>query len=171
MVRANRAAHKLHLGFVRRLAAFHIVAAEAGAHEVLPRVLAAAAFWNNVIDGQRHTSRAAIHALMPIAAKNIFSRQNYFFERHPNIRRKPNNTRKRHCHRSGVDCPTRHSAHQFCFRKIKEDNGLLHARDRERFVIAIEDQDFPIQLGMCGAKLVAIVDRETLLMRMMGQPR
>src|SRR5438067_470249 len=83
VVRPNGSSHERHLCFVRSLAAFYVIASQAGAHKVLPRVLATAALRHDVIDCQRHTRQPTVLALVSIAAKNILARENHLFERHP----------------------------------------------------------------------------------------
>ena len=74
VVRAYGPAKEFHLGLVGRLTALHVIAPEARAHEVFPRVLAAAALRNDVIDGERDARRATILALVSITSKNILAR-------------------------------------------------------------------------------------------------
>src|SRR5690349_8442475 len=73
VVWADGTAGQLHLRFFGCLTSLHVIAAQACRDEVLPCVLAAAAFWNDVIDGERHASCAAVLAFVSIAAKNILA--------------------------------------------------------------------------------------------------
>jgi len=87
VVRADGPAHQRHLRFVRSLAAFDVIAAQAGAYQIFPGVLAAAAFRHDMIDGERHARRAAILAAVAVAAQNILPREDNFLERHANVAR------------------------------------------------------------------------------------
>lgn len=87
VVRADGSAHKLHLRFVRCLAAFYIIAAQARAYQILPGVLATSAFRHDMIDRESDAGCAAILAAVAVSAQNIFSRQNNFLERYANIAR------------------------------------------------------------------------------------
>src|SRR4051794_27250486 len=102
MIGPNGSPHERHLRFVGRLAPFYIVAAQTGAHQVLPGVLAAAALWHNVIDREGHTRESAILALVPIAPKDIFSGEDYLLEGYAHVSPKTNDTGERHRDRSRV---------------------------------------------------------------------
>ena len=95
MVRADGFFPEWHSAFIGSEVAFFIIAAQAGSDEILPGVFAAPGFRVDMIDGESGP-RSAILALMPIAAQNIFTRENYFLERHMNKMRKLDDTREIH---------------------------------------------------------------------------
>ncbi len=159
VVRPNGPALERHLRFIRRLAALDVIAPKARAYQVLPGILSSSAFWNDVIDGQRHARRAAILTAMPIAPKDIFSRKDDFFKWNANVVRKPNYTRKRHRDRSRTNFAAHHAAYQFRLREIKQDDRFFRARDGQWFVIAIQDQDFSAELRIGWAKLAVVFRR------------
>ena len=107
-----------HVRFVRRLAAFAVVASQAGGDEVLPRVLAAAALRHDVIDGEHDAGESAIHTLMSIAPQDIFARENDLLERHANIGRETNHAWEWHRDRSRMHGLSRHRADKLRFLQI-----------------------------------------------------
>lgn len=86
MVRADGTAGQHHLGFIWRLAAFYVIAPNARADQIFPRILATTAFRHDVIDSERNARRAAILAAVTIPPQNILPRKDHLLEWHPNIR-------------------------------------------------------------------------------------
>jgi len=111
MIGPDRPPSQHHLRFVRCLASLDVIAPNAGADQIFPRILPAAAFWHDVIDGQRNARSTAILAAVAIAAEDILSRKDHFFEGNSNIRRKPDNARKRHRDGSRMHRLARHTRH------------------------------------------------------------
>ena len=130
MIRANGTARQNHLRLIRSLAALYIIASNASAHQIFPRILAAPAFRHDMIDRQGNARCAAILAPVTIPPKDIFPRKNYLLKWHSNIRRKTNDAWKRHRNGSGAYCLARHAADEFCFFKIKQNNCFFDIRDR-----------------------------------------
>jgi len=160
VIRANGPTRERHLRFVGSLAAFYIIASQAGADQVFPRVLAAAAFRHDVIDRKSNARRAAILAFVPIAAKNIFSRENYFLERHSNVSRKPYYARKRHRNGSRMNRAARHCADQLGFFEIKQDNCFFNAGDCQRLVVAVQNENLAAKLRVSRAEIGVILEAE-----------
>jgi hypothetical protein len=158
MIRADGPTGQHHLCFVRCPAAFDVIATKARADQIFPRILATTAFRHDMIDGQRNARRTAILAAMTIAPQDILSRKNDLLEWHPNIRRKPDDARKRHRNRSRAHRPARHAGHEFRFFKIKQNDRFFDIRDRKRLIIAVQNQDFPAELRMSRTKLAVVVE-------------
>ena len=77
---------------------------------------------------------------MTVSTKNILSGKNDFLERHANIVRKSNDTRKRDRGIYGMHCFAFEGTDQFCFVQVEENDGLGYVADRKGFVVAIQDQ-------------------------------
>jgi hypothetical protein len=158
MIRADGPAREHHLRFVRRPAAFDVIAPKARAHQIFPGILTAAAFRHDVIDGERNARSTAILAPMAIAPQDILSRKNYLLKRHPNIRRKANHAREWHGNRSRAHRTARHGGHEFRFFKIEQNNRFLDIRNGKRLVIAIQDQNLAAELRVRRTKLAVVVE-------------
>ena len=156
MIGPDRTPHERHLRFVGRLAALAIIAPQARTYKIFPGVLTAPALRHDMIDGQRDRCRPAILATVSIAPQDILARENDLFERHSNIGRKSNNTRKWHRHGSRVDCPARHCAYELGFIEIEQHDRLFDTANGKRLVVAVQDQYFTAQCRMGGIKIVIV---------------
>jgi hypothetical protein len=159
MIRTDWPTGKHHFSFVRRPAAFDIIAPKARADQIFPGILAAAAFRHDVIDGQRNARRTAILATMTIAPQDILSRKNYLLERHPNIRGKPDDAREWHGNRSRAHRAARHRGHEFRFFKIKQNNRFFDIRDRKRLIIAVQNQNLTAELRVSRTKIPVVIEK------------
>jgi hypothetical protein len=158
MIRADGPAREYHLCFVRRPAAFYVIAPKARADQIFPRILAPSAFRHDMIDGQCHARSTAILTSMTIPPEDILSRENYFLKWHPNIRRKPDHARKWHGNRSRTHGAACHARHEFRFFKIKQNDRFFDIRDRKRLIIAVQNEDFPAKLRVRGAEIMIILE-------------
>jgi len=136
VVRADRFFLERHSAFIGREVAFFIIAAQTGSDEILPGIFAAAGFRMNVIDGEPRP-RSAILALMPVAAQNIFARENYFLERYMNKMRKLDDAREIHVRLRRADHLAFGDADHICLAHENKNDGFLHRADRQRFIVAI----------------------------------
>jgi hypothetical protein len=109
-----------------------------------------------MIYGQRNACRTAILAAVTISPQDILTRKNYLLKRHPNIRRKPNDARKRHRNRSGMHRFARHAGHEFRFIQIEQNDRFFDTGNGKRLVIAIQNEYFPAKLRV-GWTIVLIV--------------
>ncbi len=71
VVWAHRLGVKLHVGFLGGSAPLAVIAAYAGAYEVLPRVAAIARLGDDMIHRERRSCFAAVDAAMVIAAQDV----------------------------------------------------------------------------------------------------
>ena len=111
-----------------------------------------------MIDGQRNACCTAILAPVAIPPQDILSRKNYLLKWHPNIRRKPNDARKRHRNGSGAHRLARHAGNKFRFFKIKENDRFLDGGNRKRLVIAIQNKDFAAEFRMSRTKILIVIE-------------
>jgi len=138
VVRADGFFLERHSAFVGSLIAFFIIAAQTGSDEILPGVFSAAGFRMNVINGQTR-ARSAVLALMPVAAQNIFARENDFFEGHMDKMRELDDAGELHrrmsraYHFAGGNIDNIRLAHEY------QDNCFLDRADREWLVVAVEE--------------------------------
>jgi hypothetical protein len=125
MIWADGPACQHHLRFVGRLAALDIIATEARADQIFPRILAASTFRHDMIDGERNACRTAILASVTVSPQDILSRKNYLLERHLHIRGKPNDAREWHRNRSGAYRLACHAGNEFRFLKIQQNDRFF----------------------------------------------
>lgn len=156
MIWADGPPRQHHLRFVRRLAALDIIAPQARADQIFPRILTAPAFRHDMIDRQRNACRTAILAPVAIPPEDILSRENHLLKRHPHIRGKPNHARKRHRYGSGAHLLACHTRYEFRFLKIQQNDRLFDIGNSQRLVIAIQDKDFSAELRVCRTKILIL---------------
>ena len=114
--------------FSKGAAAFAIVTAAAADHQVFPALLPAAAFRDNMIDGQIAAGFAAVLAGVVVAQINIFSGKDDIGIRHGNIINQFNNFRQ-------TIPPVDHPPVKFHPRRptlVKQNHRPLPGRDIDR---------------------------------------
>jgi len=88
---------------VREAIPFAIVATNACADEVLPRIFSSPSTRDNVIDRQRNIASPTVLTAVAIAAKDVLARENDFLVGDTDVDREANDARERHRHGDGVE--------------------------------------------------------------------
>lgn len=122
---------------MRRSVSLLIVAPYAGTYEVLPYVRTATSARNDMIDGQRDIRTAAILAAVPVAAKDVFSREDDFLEGNPDVDGEADNAGKRHRSGHRMEKLAVNGGNQLSFPKIQENDRLFDVTNTERLVVVV----------------------------------
>jgi len=126
MIRPYWLALQRYMGFTGRTIALPVVAIDARAHEVFPRVKATTGSRRNVVHGECDIGFAAILASMAIATQDVFARKDDFFVWNPDVDRKADDAWKRHRYGDGMERFSFTGGYQFSFAEIQQNNCLLH---------------------------------------------
>ncbi|MBF8247443.1 MAG: hypothetical protein HW374_243 [Bacteroidetes bacterium] len=115
-----------YMSFTGRAIALPVVAIDARAHEVFPRVKATTGSRRNVVHGECDIGFAAILAPMAIATQDILTRKDDFLVWNTDVDREADDAWKRHRYGDGMERSSFTSGDQFSFAKIQENNCFLH---------------------------------------------
>jgi hypothetical protein len=143
--RTARSTQQLDASFFGRAVAFADVAAHTSTGEVLPRVESATRLRHDVIHRERWLRRAAVLAVITVAAEDILARKFDFFRGCMDVAAKANHAWKLECLRYGADSARVITSYQFSFHQKKQNYCLLHIADANRLVALVQHQHSSVQ--------------------------
>lgn len=140
-----RFAVQRHASLFRRAIALAIIAIHARAHEIFPRIFAAAILRQHMIHGERTLRGAAILAAVAVALDNILARQNHALARNVNVCHQPHDAGKRQRGSHRAHFPARMTLDDFSFAQNDQNNRLLCGDHTHRLIVLIQNEHMSVQ--------------------------
>jgi hypothetical protein len=128
---------KHHFRFLGGSVTFLVIAAYTGGNKVLPRIVSAFRFRDDMVNCKRDISPSAILAFVHIAPENILARENNFFVRDPYKYKKTNNCRIRDFSRNRVDSSRIFGGNKLRFAEIEHYNRSLNIANAYSFIALV----------------------------------
>lgn len=155
MVWPDRFPEQWHLGFGRSPVAFLVVAFQARADEIFPRIFTPPGTGDDMIDGESDIGPAAILAPMAVTPEDVFSRKDDLFERHTDVDREADDAGERHRHGNRMEKFPIEGGNHFRFTKVEQDDRFLDIADTQRLIIMIQYEHFTVnpELTVFGVSL------------------
>lgn len=145
MIRLFRLLGQSHTGLFRRAVAFAIVAIDASANQIFPRILATAISGQYMIDRHRFVRGAAVQTAMPVTFDNILARQHDALARHVHERHQPHDAWKGHDLPHRTNHPFGVALDNFRFAEVDQNHRFFSSNDTHRLVVLTYDQDIVIE--------------------------
>lgn len=145
LVGAAGAAHKHKAGLLRGFVPLQVVAAGAGADQILPAVRAAVNFRDDVIHGHLPVVLPAVLAGMAVPLDDVFASQEYPFLRDFDVKPQPDDGGNRKGAGNRTDGKPVGGLHDFRFPHKNQNHCPPYRTDRKWLVVLVEHQYIPRQ--------------------------
>jgi hypothetical protein len=139
--RAPWDAQQFQTGTLDGMITFSVVAGHTGRHEVIPGIGAAPCTWNDMINGQRRPTAAAVLTTMPIASNNVFPRQHDSLVWNAFVLVESDDAGERIGAADAADFPPGILHDKLSLVEIQKNNSFLNVADGERFIALVQDKD------------------------------
>ncbi len=140
---------KRHVRLMRFPVSLFVVAANAGADEIFPRVLAASRLWDNMVNGQRHVSTSTVLTTMAVPSQDVFSCENNLLEGNPYVDAETHNTREGHRGGNRPQQKTITCLDKFGLSQVEKDDRLLYVADAQWLVVLIQHEHLSSDFSSC----------------------